>query len=175
MYYITAASSDKTMFEITDCLTKHTSVITDKKLAERDDVFGDSIHKYYSCTEVPDEGELELLLEEYPNGIKHTENSRFFLFIPISEVRTISKPMYVITRYKGDGNGPWKLFMLHKSDSGATRVPELAYQTDDKGEAIRKANSINDLYTKNKWTPANYKVMTLVEALAQISKEERML
>lgn len=172
MYYITAASEDCTLFEITCCLTHQTYVLTDKKLAERDDVIGKP-GKYYSCTEVPDEGELDLLLDDYSNGEKHLENGRYFLFIPITHVRTISKPIYVIVRRKGDGFGPWKLYMLKKTDRGSTRTPEQAYQTEDKGEAIRKANSINDLYTKNKWTPANYSVMTLAEAIVKMKEDER--
>lgn len=175
MYYITGASNDLELLEITDCLTRKTSVITGKQFDGRDDVIGKRQQgKFYSCTEVPDEGELDLLLEEYTNGIKHEEDGRYFLFIPVSEVKTITKPIYVVTRYKGDGHGPWKLYMLKKTDRGATRIPEQAYQTEDKGEAIRKANSINDYYTKQKWPPADYRVRTLTETIALMQKDDQI-
>lgn len=174
MYYITGVAYDSSLYEITNCLTGKTIVLTDKELNKRDDLFeGNSRSKYYSCTEVPDEGELDLLLEEYTNGIKHIEDSRYFLFIPISAVKTIAKPIYVVTRRKGDGYGPWKLYMLKKTDRGVTRIPEQAYQTENKGDAIRKANSINDYYAKNNWTPANYTVMTLTEAIVKMQDDER--
>ena len=175
MYYITGASYDLTLLEVTCCLTRRTELVTDKQFEAREDMFEQGKrNKYYSCTEVPDEGELDLLLESYPNGIKHEEEGRYFLFIPISSVRSISKPIYVVTRYKGDGHGPWKLYMLKKTDRGATRTPEQAYQTEDKGEAIRKANSINAYYEKNKWPPADYKVRTLTETIALMQRDDQI-
>lgn len=174
MYYVTGVSDDLSLYEITCCLTRNTCLITAKQFNERDDIFQGGVrNKYYSCTETPDEGELDILKEEYKNGIKHIENDRYFLFIPISEVKHISKPVYVIVRRKGDGFGPWKLYMLRKTDRGNTRVPEQAYQTEDKGDAIRKANSINDHYAKNKWAPANYTVMTLKEAIVKMKEDEK--
>lgn len=176
MYYITGASKDLTLYEITSCLTREINVITEKQLNERDDILivGNNKNKYFSCTEVPDEGELDLLAKDYTNGIKHVENSRYFLFIPVLEVKTIQKPQFVITRRKGDGTGPWKLYMLKNTDKGVTRNIDLAWTTDNKGDAMRKANSINDYYKKNRWPYPDYTVMTVEEALRKIEEDDNM-
>lgn len=174
MYYITGVSYDNSLYELTDCLTGQSITVTGAQLGEREDIFDNNLNvsKYYSCTETPDEGELDLLLEDYPNGVKHIEANRYFLFIPVREVKTVQKPIYVLTRYKSNSPGIWQLFMLHKSDKGATRVAREAFQTDNKGDAMRKANSINDYYKQRGWKPANYQVMTLTEALQQIEMED---
>lgn len=172
MYFVTGASKDLELFEITSCITHNRSIETRAALLKRDDVIGcDRTVRYFNCTEVPNESELDELLQEYTNGIKHTEDSRYFLFIPVTEVKTITKPIYVVTRRKGDGFGPWQLYMLKKTNRGVTRNPEEAYQTDKEGDALRKANSINDYYVKNKWPNADYRVMTLEEAIAKMQED----
>lgn len=173
MYYITGAAADLTLFEITSCLTHETKIITEKQLDTYEVFNSQNKNEYFSCTEVPDEGELDILHEEYTNGVKHTEEGRYFLFIPITEVKTIAKPQYVIVRRKGDGTGPWKLYMLKKTDRGVTRIEGQAYVTDDKGDAMRKVNSINDYYAKNKWPAPGYMVMELNEALIKIKEDEQ--
>lgn len=167
MYYITAVSDDNTLYEITNCLSKDVLQISKAKLVKlikEEQIISNAEHLYFDCIEVPTEQELHELYAEHCNSIKHEEDSRYFLFISKSTVRTLIKPLYTLGIYKGDGVNEWTLYLLCKNGKGTTKQSDLAYITDDKGQALRKLNAIN-LKLKNKTYFQQYKLYELNKAL----------
>ena len=167
MYYITGVAEDNSLIEITSCLTREQKVLTRAQFEKREDILG-RLGKYYNCTELPDITELHERKQDFPNSIEHEEAGRYFLFIHINCVKTVQKPVYVLARrVEGVAAGSWKLVMLHEAGRGQTRAEDLAWKTENKAEALRKAFAINKRVKQDM-----YKVMPLTEALKKIKEDE---
>lgn len=172
MLYISDSSDNNTRFDVIDCLSNERQSISRTCLEKYFEQcrFISNTYSSMTCIEVLDENELRELKKDYANKhpIEHEEDGRFFLLVQKEHV-ALPIVYYTLGISKQNGEGPWKLFILHKTGKGVTQKEDLMYKTADRQEAYKKMNSINK-YLKY---GSQYKVYEFSNALKIIENDNK--